>query len=76
MTPSLLMIKPEPTEVDKRSLLLKGSKEMAEMNTTAGETFLKISTADSVQADFADASGLAMPSKHRERKIEIEHFFM
>ena len=76
MTPSLLMIKPEPTEVDKRSLILKGSKEMAEMNTTAGETFLKTSTAVSVQADFADGSGLARPSKHREKKIEIRYFFM
>lgn len=71
MTPSFLIIKPEPTEVAKRSLVLKGSKETAEMNTTEGETFLKISGTDSLQADLADVSGFTMPSKTKEMRIEI-----
>ena len=71
MTPSLLIIKPEPTEVVKRSLVLKGSKEIAEMNTTEGETLLKISGTDSGQADLADDSGFTMPSRTKEMSIEI-----
>lgn len=71
MTPSLPIIKPEPTEVAKRSLALKGSKEIAEIDTTEGETFLKISGTDSVQADLADASGFIMPSKTKAMTIEV-----
>jgi len=41
------------------------------MNTTEGETFLKISGADSVQADLADDSGFSMPSKTKDMSIEI-----
>ena len=69
MTPSLLMIKPEPTDVDKRSFVLKGSKEIAEMNTTDGETFLKISTTGSVQADVARDSDFAMQNKTKAMRI-------
>jgi hypothetical protein len=47
-----------------------------QINTTERATFLKISTTDSVQADLADGSGLAMPRKHRKRKIEIGLFLM
>ena len=71
MTPSLLIIKPEPTELDKRSLVLNGSKEIAEMNTTEGETFLKICGTDSPQADWALASGLTAQSKTRATRIEV-----
>ena len=70
MSPSLLIIKPEPTEVDKRSLLLKGSKEIAEMNTTEGETLLKISGADLAQADWAAASGFTVENKIKAMRIE------
>jgi hypothetical protein len=41
------------------------------MNTTEGETFLKISGTDSLQADLADVSGFTMPSKTKEMRIEI-----
>ena len=71
MTPSLLIIKPEPTELDKRSLVLKGSKEIAEMNTTEGETFLKISGADSPQPDWALTSGLTVQNKTKATRIEV-----
>jgi hypothetical protein len=71
MIPSLLIIKPEPTEVAKRSLALKGSKEIAEIDTTEGETFLKISGTDSVQADLANAPGFTVPSKTKVIIIKV-----
>jgi len=71
MTPSLLIIKPEPTEVAKRSLVLKGSKAIAEIDTTEGETLLKISGTDSVQADPADASDFTVPSKTKVMIIKV-----
>jgi hypothetical protein len=48
------MKKPEPTEVVRRSFVLKGSKDTAEMKTTDGETRLNSAGTGSLQSDLAD----------------------
>jgi len=62
ISPSSLIIKPEPTVVAIRFLDLKGSKDTAEMETTEGESLRNSSGTVSVQLDFVEARGvMGMP---------------
>jgi hypothetical protein len=58
ISPSSLIIKPEPNVVAIRFLDFRGSKDTAEMETTEGESRRNSSGTVSVQVDFVEARGI------------------
>ncbi len=70
MRPSLLMMNPEPMPVFTRFMILKGSMEVAAMNTTDGETSLKTSGIESVKTVSAFESGMPNPILKMHKKIK------